>query len=294
MGPRYSGWRRAFALCSNILVRLISIDSLDDPRVGDYRNVKDPELRHERGLFIAEGRMGVRGLIEDSPFRTRSLFVTPTALSSLRPSFEAMDANTPIFVAAQPTLNGVVGYDMHRGCLAAGERGSPIPFRDLLAPAAARSLGVVIEQLSNPDNVGGIFRNALAFGADWVLLCPRSSDPLYRKSIRVSMSATLRVPFSRCTRWPEPLRALREAGYRLVALHPGVESTRIEDFGRKVEAPSRVALLLGNEGQGLSSAALALADWQVRIPLRPGVDSLNVATASGIALHHFSKPAEQA
>jgi tRNA G18 (ribose-2'-O)-methylase SpoU len=147
-----------------------------------------------------------------------------------------------------------------------------------------------LEQITSPDNVGGLFRNALAFGARGVLLCPRTCDPLYRKAIRVSMGASLLVPFARCSEWPAPLKLLREAGYRVVALHPGEDASPI---ATATAASERLVLLLGTEGGGLSESALAQADERVRIPMAPGVDSLNVATASGIALHHFTAGAAE-
>ena len=269
-------------------MRLLPIESLDDPQVADYRNLRDADLRREHGLFIAEGRLGVRQLIEESRFRTRSVLLTPTVLSSMRPVVERLDERTPVFVTSRGTLNEVVGYPMHRGCLAAGERGEPVRAEDLFAPEGQPSLLLVLEQIANPDNVGGIFRNAWAFGADAVLLSPQCSDPLYRKAIRVSMGATVRLPFGFFVGWPESLRALRAAGYRLLALQPREGSVALGDFGTSLEIPRRVALLLGGEEAGLSRATLEWADWGVRIPMQSGVDSLNVATASGIAMHHVS------
>jgi tRNA G18 (ribose-2'-O)-methylase SpoU len=272
-------------------VRVLRVESLDDPRIADFRNVRDPELRDRRGLFLAEGRLGVCRLIEDSRFPTRSVLVTPTALEGIRSSLERLDEGTPVYLAEQATLKAVVGYNMHRGCLAVGERGDDADFGELVLSGRERSLLVVLEQLSNPDNVGGVFRNALAFGADAVLLCPRCSDPLYRKAIRVSMGATLRLPFARARVWPGPLEWLRRAGYCLVALHPREPALELGDPDAAARLPGRVALLLGSEAEGLSAEALAAADLRARIAMAPGVDSLNVATASGIAMHQLRRDA---
>ena len=155
-----------------------------------------------------------------------------------------------------------------------------------LAQLSAARRVVVLEDVGNPDNIGGIFRNALALGAECVLLSPRCCDPLYRKAIRVSIGATLRLVFAYIDDWPEGLERLRAAGLTLVALTPEATATDIAELASR--QPQRVALLLGTEGPGLSGAAKARADVRVRIPLAPGTDSLNVATAAGIALHRVA------
>jgi tRNA G18 (ribose-2'-O)-methylase SpoU len=173
-----------------------------------------------------------------------------------------------------------VGFDFHRGCLAAGDRPGDIPLESLLA---ARVL-VVLERVTNPDNVGAVFRSALAFGAGGVVLSRGSADPLYRKAIRVSMGATLRVPFARLEEWPTPLARLGAAGFTIVALTPAAVLD-IAELGR----PERVALLLGAEGDGLGAAARACADVEVAIRMAPGANSLNVATAAAIGLHRLGR-----
>jgi len=234
---------------------------------------------------MVEGRGPVRCLIEGSRFRPHSLFVTPPVLAALSGVVESLGPEVPVYVASQGTLDGVVGFHLHRGCLAAGVRTPAPPLAELIRPGASSSLLVVLEGLTNHDNLGGIFRNAMAFGADAVLVCPRSCDPLYRRAIRVSLGASLRVPFARCEGWPGSLQTLRRAGYRIVALHPGADSVEPDEPAR-VLGP-RVALVLGTEGEGLSAAALDAADLQLRIPMSPGVDSINVASASAIAMAHF-------
>jgi len=257
------------------------IDDLDDPRVVDYRDVKDAELRLRRGLFVAEGRTPVQALLR-STFRTRSVLATERWLAGLAP----LPPGTPLYTTSEATLRGIVGFHFHRGCLALGERGEP------RAPAAllpAARLVVVLEDLTKADNVGGVFRNALAFGADAVLLSPGCCDPLYREAIRVSMGGTLRTPFARIADWPAGLEALGAAGLMILALVPRADGAEVAELGATRPLPERVALLLGTEGAGLSAPARRAADVEVAIATAPEVDSLNVATASGIALHHIAR-----
>jgi tRNA G18 (ribose-2'-O)-methylase SpoU len=267
-------------------VRVESVESLDDPRVADYRNLRDPALRDERGLFIAEGRLTVKRLFASPRFRARSVFATESGLRGLEHDRVTIDDETPVFVATQGLLSEVVGYRMHRGCLATGERGVAggpgAPLADVVRDA--RRI-LVLEDLADPDNIGGIFRNALAFGVDAVVLTQRCADPLYRKSIRVSMGAVLTLPFTRIPDASESLTLLKEQGFEVVATTTAA-ARELDSFA---PIPERVALLFGTEGEGLSAAALDAADHHVRIPMARGADSLNVATASGIVLHHFAR-----
>ena len=260
------------------------IVSVADPRVADYRSIRDAELVRGRGLFIVEGRGNLRRLVRESGHRPRSLFVSEPASDGLCDVLAELAADIPVFVASRAVLSDIAGFDIHRGCLAACERPAPVPPATLLPARGLASLIVVLEGLANPDNVGVVFRNAQAFGADAVLLCPRCCDPFYRKAIRVSMGAVLCVASARLAAWPEALGELRAAGYCVVALHPGDGS---EPLAAATRLPQRVALMFGTEGVGLSAAALAAADRRLRIGMRPGLDSVNVATASGIALHHW-------
>jgi tRNA G18 (ribose-2'-O)-methylase SpoU len=244
-----------------------------DPRLEDYRDL----FRRRRGVFVAEGRRLVRRLLTAPRFRVRSVLATGAALADLS---GVLGDGVPVYLAGERTIRDVVGFDFHRGCLAAGEP------REAATPETflADRLLVVLERTTNPDNVGAVFRNALAFGADGVLLSPGSGDPLYRKAIRVSMGATLRVPFATVDDWPGGLGRLRTAGFTIVALTPEAPI----DVARFPQ-PERTALLLGAEGDGLSAAARAIADVEVAIRMAPGDHSLNVATACGIALHHFAR-----
>ena len=203
-------------------------------------------------------------------------------------ALENLSDEASVYLASQPLLNGVVGYNLHRGCIAAGLRGEPAGFESLVAPSQEPSLLVSLEHLTNPDNVGAVFRNALAFGADGALLCPHTSDPLYRKAIRVSMGATLQLPFARFEQWPAGLEKLRAADYRVIALHPGAAREIRELDLAALGVPARLVLVVGTEGLGLARETRALAHEEARIAMAPGMDSLNVATAAAIALHHFA------
>jgi tRNA G18 (ribose-2'-O)-methylase SpoU len=267
---------------------VVPIDDPDDPRIADYRNVPDPALLAERGVFVAEGRLVVRALLASRRFGTRSLLVTGASLKSLEDVLEAAAPTLPIYVASKALVSGIVGFNVHRGCLALGERPAASAAEDVLPPDDADALLVVLEGIGNADNIGGIFRNAAAFGADAVLLSPGCCDPLYRKAIRVSIGGTLAVPFASGGAWPGCLARLRERGVAVVALTPGPASADIDGANAPWRARRRLALLAGTEGSGLTAGALELADYRVRIPMAPGADSLNVATAVGIALHRLS------
>lgn len=263
------------------------IEDPSDPRLADYRDLKDPHLRLRQGLFIAESREVIRRLFSCGRFRTRSVLVTPAALEGLRDLLDAVDPGVRILLVQHDLVRGVVGFNFHRGCLAVGERGAEPPLSSLLDPPGRRLL-LVLENVTNPDNVGAVFRNAMAFGADGVLLSPGSADPLYRKAIRVSIGASLSIPFARLHDWPNDLGALRDAGHTIIALTPRTGAVDITEFGTRRPVPERLALVLGAEGSGLSPAARSIADHEVRIAMMAGADSLNIATACGIALHRLA------
>ena len=253
-----------------------------DARVRDYQSVADPELVRRRGLFVAEGRLVVERLIGLGRYAIRSLLLSDAALRALEPALASLPPAVPIFVCEAETFRGITGYDVHRGCLALAERPEEAPADALLRDA---KLVVVLDGVTNADNVGGVFRNAAAFGADAVLLDAGSCDPLYRKAIRTSMAATLRVPFARLDGdWPAALADLKTRGFTLVALTPAEPARGLEEFAAS-RRPGRLALVFGSEGSGVSAASAAAADHRVRIPIHPDVDSLNLAVAAGIALH---------
>jgi len=262
------------------------IDDAADPRLDDYRDLRDSALRLRRGLFIVESREVVRQFLAGTRFRARSALMTPPALAALGPALAAAEPAPRVFVAHHDVIRAVSGFHFHRGCLAVGERGAEPAAADLLALPGPR-LTLVLDDLTNPDNVGAAFRNAMAFGVDAVLLSPGSVDPLYRKSIRTSMGGALRVPFARLPEWAEGLARIRAAGYAIVALTPDAAASDLAGLGVDAPLPERVALLVGSEGRGLGADARGAADVGARIPMAPGVDSLNAGTAIGIALYQL-------
>lgn len=250
-----------------------------DPRLDDFRDLSDADVRPDRrGVVIAEGVSVVERLL-GSPYPVRSVVGVASKIEALAPALAVADA--PVTVVDKWVLSQAVGFRVTRGVLASADRPPASNADDLLA--TARRV-VVLEQLNDFENLGAVFRNAAAFGVDAVLLDPRTADPLYRRSVRVSMGHVLRVPFARLPEpWPDALNALRHKGFRVLALTPRASADPL----RGVEAPPRWAVLLGAEGDGLTAAALAAADQQVRIPMASGVDSLNVATAAAVAFAHL-------
>lgn len=266
------------------MARVVAIDDPEDPRVADYVRLKDPDIRRlrersdggEGGYFIAEGLPVIRQLLR-SRYRLRSLLLTPPRLEALAEELAGVDA--PVYVAGQDVVNLVSGYPLHRGALASADRAALPDAAEIVRGA---DLVVVAEGLNDHENLGALFRNAAAFGARAILLDQTSCDPLYRRSIRVSMGHVLHVPFTRVGALPEALAALRALGFETVALTPAGEIGIVE-----LGPHPRRALLVGAEGAGLSPATLRAADRTVRIPMASGVDSLNVATAAAVALHHL-------
>ncbi|MBI5209870.1 MAG: RNA methyltransferase [Elusimicrobia bacterium] len=273
-------------------MRVERVTDAADPRLADYADTRDPDELKRRGVFIAESREVVRALIKTRRFGVRSLLVVESMLRSLADDLAELDDAAPVYVAERDLMTSVAGYDVHRGCLAAGERGGTRSLADLLVSAAGpgRRVVVALEAVSNPDNVGGIFRNALAFRADGVVLGPGCADPLYRKAIRTSMAASLRVGFAPVLDMAASLAALRAAGFLVVALTAKGPAVDLARFASEPRSRGRLALVVGSEGPGLSDATLRAADVSVRIAMAPDVDSLNVGTASGIALHRLSAP----
>jgi tRNA G18 (ribose-2'-O)-methylase SpoU len=262
----------------------------DDPRIADYHDIAEADLMQSRGLFVAEGRLIVRRLIEDRRYTVRSVLVSDAAYRALEAVVGAVQA--PVYVCNPSDFVGITGHDIHRGCLALVERPPGTPLKDLLSAVVARAAReprttlVVLEGVTNADNIGGVFRNAAAFGADALVLSPTCCDPLYRKAIRTSMAATLRVPYSRAERWPGDLDLLRGAGFTIVALTPGEPSITLDQLAG-MPRPPKIAWLVGTEGAGLTADAASLADHHVRIPIAPDVDSLNLAVAVGISLYRL-------
>lgn len=258
-----------------------------DPRVGDFVALNDPELRRRRehsggaegGFFVAEGVMVIRHLLR-SPYRLRSVLVTPQGLAALADDLIGLDVT--VHLVAQAVMSEIAGFHFHRGALASADRG-PAP-TDLMEVVGRSELVVMAEGVNDNENLGALFRNAAAFGAGAVVLDRTSADPLYRRSIRVSMGQALRIPFTRVPDAPEAVGRLRGAGYEVLALTPSLDALDV----RQVAPRPRRVLLVGAEGPGLTPASLAAVDRRVRIAMAAGVDSLNVATAAAVALHHLT------
>jgi len=258
----------------------IAVDDPDDPRLADYRALRDADLPD---AFIAEGALVVRQLFR-SPHPVRSLLVTPRKLAALEAD---VPPDVPVYVASRPLLKAVVGFDLHRGAVAAADR--PRAADPAAVAAAAPSL-LVVEDVSDAENMGSLFRNAAAFGVGAVLLSPTCCDPLYRRAVRVSMGQVLHVPFATLSPWPSGLDdVVGAAGFTTVALTPSVDAVDLDALvaGDGGGVPSRLAVLVGAEGAGLTDGALASASVRVRIAIRDDVDSINVATAAAIAFHRL-------
>ena len=258
------------------VARIVDLGGGDvPPELDDFRDLARADRRPDRpggrGLVLAEGTVVVRRLL-GSPYPPRALLGVARRIDDLAPELAGVDV--PALVADADTMAAVVGFHLNRGVLASADR-APVP--DLAALLATAGRVAVLEGVNDHENLGSLFRNAAALGVDAVLLAPGCADPLYRRSVRVSMGHVLRVPFVAGT-WDELAGALRAAGFVLGALTPSGDTPPAA-----LAYASRVALVLGAEGPGLSDEALALADHRVRIPMAAGVDSLNVATAGAVA-----------
>ncbi len=278
--PGGDGWH------TPAVAREIFIDDPADERLSDFRDLTTADRRPDRpggrGLVIAEGTVVVRRLLE-SPYPVRALLGVERRVRELADDLAGMAV--PAYVTSAQTMAEVVGFHLNRGVLAVADR-APRPSADRIA-AGARLLAV-LEGVGDHENLGALFRNAAALGVDGVLLGSGCSDPLYRRSVRVSMGHVLRVPFSALEPWPRGLEQLRAAGFRIAALTPRADAVELRAL--RGQRPERVALLLGSEGYGLSAEALAAADLAVRIPMATGVDSLNVATSAAVAFYEMGVP----
>lgn len=273
--------------------RIIPVTDLADPRLVDYQAVREKDLSTRREAFIAESEVVLRVLAKRGIYAIRSVFVSRPRLPKIGDVIDELDPSIPVFVGEPALVDDVVGFHIHRGILAVGQR-APVPTpTELLtrlsaeAQAAGRCLRrvLVLESLTNHDNVGGVFRNAAAFGADAVIIDRATCDPLYRKAIRVSVGAALFVPYARATPEEGLLDALHGAGFESIALSPREDARALEELGASWPVPKKVALVLGTEGAGLSERMMDAAHYRARIDIESGFDSLNVATTSGVALH---------
>jgi len=262
---------------------MITVGDPADPRLDDFRDLTAADRRPDRpggkGLVIAEGVVVVRRLL-NSPYPARALLGVRSRLADL--AGDLAGHAVPAYVTSAEVMDEVVGFHLNRGVLAVADRAAPV---DPAALAERARVLAVLEGVNDHENLGALFRNAAALGVDGMLLGPRCADPLYRRSVRVSMGHVLRLPFAPLPDdppWPVALDLVRTGGRRIVALTPRPEARPLSEAGL---AGERLALLLGAEGPGLSDAALAAADEWVRIPMADGVDSLNVATAAAVAFY---------
>jgi tRNA G18 (ribose-2'-O)-methylase SpoU len=261
---------------------MIRIDDPDDPRIAAYRHVRERDLVGREGLFVAEGEVVLRVLARSPLVEPVSVLLAEKRVAGLAEITDRLPAHVPVYAAGQAVMDAIVGFPIHRGILAMGRRRAPPSAAQLLAGLPARAIVLTPCGIGNHDNMGGLFRNAAAFGVDAVLLDADCCDPLYRKAIRVSVGASLIMPFAQAERDEDLVGLLDAAGFTSLALSPRGK-TRLADLTR----PARAAVLLGAEGPGLSEAVMARART-VSIPMAAGFDSLNVATTAGIVLHHLS------
>jgi tRNA G18 (ribose-2'-O)-methylase SpoU len=260
----------------------IRIDDPRDSRVAAYLDIRERDLAGRQGRFVAEGKVVLDLLLSSGRFGAESILVLENRLDGLEDILHKAPADLPVYIVTSAVMDAIAGFHMHRGILAIGRKETPQAAGPLLDALSGQALVVVLVGIANHDNMGSIFRNAAAFGADAVLLDADCCDPLYRKAIRVSVGAALTVPFAKLPPGADLVATLQDAGLEVLALSPRGEVELDE-----VAPAARTALLLGAEGPGLAEAALART-CTVRIAMAGGFDSLNVATASGVALHRIA------
>ena len=259
---------------------IVPVFDPEDPRIEPYRAVRERDLVGRAGLFVAEGRVVLEKLVRAGRHPVRSLLLARARVASLEPLIAELSPEVPVYVAEQAVMDAIAGFPMHRGVLALGER-RPVAAEALLAGLGPEAVVVGLSAIANHDNMGGVFRNAAAFGADAVLLDQACCDPLYRKAIRVSVGAALTMPFARVAADADLAETLAAAGLEVVALSPRGEVELSE-----LRCGPRVAALFGAEGPGLAPELLSRTRT-VRIDMAAGFDSLNVATTSGLVLYQL-------
>lgn len=262
--------------------QLISIADPVDPRIEAYRDIRERDLVGRQGLFVAEGTVVLEKLVDSATHAPLSLLLADKRVAALEPIWSRLPDDVPVFVAAPPVIEAIAGFPLHRGVLAIGRRGVEPDAAALLAALPPDADVLVLSGIANHDNLGGLFRNAAAFGIGAVLLDADCCDPFYRKAIRVSVGATLLVPFARLSHGDDVLSLLDRHGFAAVGLSPA-GAVALTDW----RPAARNAVVLGAEGPGLDPALLARMAT-VAIPMAAGFDSLNVATTSGIVLHHLA------
>ncbi|MER7007352.1 RNA methyltransferase [Dactylosporangium sp. NPDC000555] len=265
-----------------------TITDHNDERIGDYRALTDVELRTRweppNGLFIAEGELVLRRALR-AGYRMRSVLVDAKRVGQID---DLPLDDVPVYAGDQATLEAITGFHVHRGVLASFHRKPDRAAGDVLASAKRIA---ILEDINNHTNVGALFRSAAALGMDAVLLSPSCADPLYRRSVRVSMGEVFAVPYARLEPWPDALTHVRQAGFTVLALTPAADAVPIQRLTAAQRA--RPALLLGAEGSGLTAKALHASDARIVIPMRRGVDSLNVANAAAVAFWELTRGDDQ-
>ena len=266
--------------------RLIAIEDADDPRIAEFRDIRERDMTGRQGRFIAEGTVVLRLLAQahalGRDFVAEKILLLRNRVAGLAEIISTLPPDVPIYVADAPVLDGIVGFHLHRGVLALGRRIAEPDMGLLLDALPEQSLVLVGCGISNHDNVGSMFRNTAAFGSDALILDETSCDPLYRKALRVSVGSVLTMPYRRHGAVTDILGALAGKGFAIWSLSP-----RGQTDIRAIVPEKRMALVVGTEGEGLPEHILS-AFGSARIPQAPGLDSLNVATATGIALFELS------
>jgi tRNA G18 (ribose-2'-O)-methylase SpoU len=264
-------------------VRLIRLESIDSDELHDYRDLTDVVLRRlsepAGGLYIAESSKVIERALK-AGHRPRSVLTIEKWLPELESMLADQDEDLPVYVGSAELLQTLTGFNLHRGALASMHRPEMKSVEEILQTATRV---IVLEDIVDHTNVGAIFRSVAGLGADAVLITPRCADPLYRRSVRVSMGTVLQIPWTRLPDWPEGKTVLADLGFSLAALALSPDAVTLDEYA--ADPPAKIALIVGTEGDGLSRAALAAADTVVTIPMMHGVDSLNVASASAVALY---------
>lgn len=266
-------------------LQLINISPDNAEVLAPYSNIRERDMIGRRALFIAEGKVVLSVLLRAARFKAESLLLAENRLPAMLPLLRETRPQCPVYCAPQALLDKIAGFPVHRGILAIGRRAANPSFEEFLDRLPENALLVVLNSIANHDNMGSVFRNAAAFAADGIVLDNLCCDPLYRKSIRVSVGAALKVPYVQAGAISEIMAALQAKGWQVLALS-GQGRVNLADMRRG----RKTALLLGSEGEGLPPEILQAAQT-VRIPIAADFDSLNIATACGIALAHFADPA---
>ncbi|WP_142416563.1 TrmH family RNA methyltransferase [Bartonella massiliensis] len=261
---------------------ITTIDKTNDPRLKNYHNIREKDLVGRQQHFVAEGKITLSALLHSKEFSALSLLVVEKRLPGLLPLLEKTQPLCPIYCVPQKVIDNITGFHVHRGILSIGKRKTLLSLQSFLQNLPEKALILVLCGISNHDNMGSIFRNAASFASHGIIVDKTSCDPLYRKSIRVSAGAALKVPYTQNADINDILAALNDENFHLYALSPSASHTL-----KQANKTKRMALIFGTEGDGLPLHILQQSKT-LRIPMTTGFDSLNVATVSGIALAHFS------